>query len=81
MKADKTFSTIRFQEQLIERLHDIQATGVGDHKFRSQRGALRKATKTLLDRGYSEKEAEQIIRQAKEVWELERICLENEVDF
>jgi hypothetical protein len=68
------FSQIVFQDALIDRLNDIEWNGVGEHKRRSHAAAMRQARKELRRQGYTERQADEIVEQARDVWKLNRLC-------
>jgi len=73
-RAAAMFSQIAFQVQLIASLHEVSANAVGEHVHRRRRGVCKKARLSLMKRGYSEKDATQIVRDAWDMWHLETIC-------
>lgn len=68
------FSMVGFQDTLIEKLCDIELNGVGGHKPRSRCRALRNARKALVHRGYSEDGAAAIVKDAVDMFNLQRIA-------
>ena len=70
----KTLSQIEFQQNLINRMHSIELNGVGDHRPRSRARACANARKLLMSRGYTEPQANVIVNDARDMWQLESIC-------
>jgi len=76
MDSINMFSQIAFQDALIRKLDDVEANGVGEHKRRSRAAACRKARRRLVELGYSEPQAAQIVEQSVEMWRLGLMCEE-----
>ncbi len=70
MTAIVTLTSI--QDAYIARLHEIEAVGVGEHKRRSRGAAYCRIYRALEELGYDEAAIRQSIRDAVDMFELER---------
>lgn len=68
------FSLIKAQEQLIERYEEIEANGTGLHKKRSRGKAELKFLALLGENGFLESQAEQALKDARDMWRLQVAC-------
>jgi hypothetical protein len=59
------------QDAMIYLYHDLDVSACGQHKRRSRNAVLRYATLRLLTMGFDESQARQILRQARDVYELQ----------
>lgn len=71
----KEFNLIHFQDELIGKLGQIEANGVGAHKSRSRGLVKRNARLKLEGIGYSGREAMAIIDQAQDVYRLQELAV------
>jgi predicted alpha/beta-fold hydrolase len=70
------FSLVKFQEDLVTKLVNIEYHGVGLHRRGSRGKAIREARERLLKRGYSLSDAQYIIQDARDMATLEIQCEE-----